>query len=168
MIAFAPMLLKLRALPWRWIAAGALVLLAWWQIRAYADRVADAREAEVRALWADDTARRDKVAADAINAAEADRLAAVANNREVLTDANAQLAALAADRDSLDGLLRQARDQVRRLAAAEASNRLGADVIARIASHAAEVDQRLGDYDASCRRDAVRHQALIDQIRGQM
>lgn len=44
-----PLLLKLRALPWRWIGGAAVVLLAVWQVRAYADRVADAREAEVRA-----------------------------------------------------------------------------------------------------------------------
>lgn len=164
----APLLAKLRALPWRLIGAVALVLLVWWQIHAYAERKADAREAEIRALWEADTAKRDKVAADANAKAEADKAAQLAANAKEMEDARKELAAIAADRDTVDGLLRRARSEVSRFAASAATGERGLDALAGIAARAAEVDRRLVEYDASCRRDAVRFGALQEQVRGQL
>jgi hypothetical protein len=150
------------------------VLAAVWWVRAYADRVADAREAEVRALWADDTARRDKVAADAINAAEADRLAAVAHGQEVERDYLAKIAAADAGRDDLERLLRTARYQVR----ASTSN---AHTTARIAESASEarsfeelrrLDDRVAAATADLRVEAGQNadqlDAVLEAIRPQM
>jgi hypothetical protein len=158
--------------PWKLIGRIALpvavVALAWWQVTSYAERRADAREAEIRALWEADAAKRDKVAAEANAKAEADKAAQLAANAKEMDDARKELAAIAADRDTVDGLLRRARDQVRALAASAATGERGLDALAGIAARAAEVDRRLADYDAACRRDSVRFAALQEQIRGQL
>jgi hypothetical protein len=64
-------------LPWKLIgriAVPVLVLLvAWWSIRSYADRVADAREAEVRGEWAEAI----RIASELVKQQEADDVAAV-------------------------------------------------------------------------------------------
>lgn len=73
-----PALLKLRALPWRWIGGAAVVLLAWWQVRAYADRVADAREAEVRGEWAEAV----RIATEQAKQQEADDASAVEDQND--------------------------------------------------------------------------------------
>lgn len=125
-------------------------------------------KAEVQVLWDADTIARDKATADAIAKAEADKAAAIANNAKELEDAYTKLDAVAADRDNVDGLLKRARDQVRALAASQATGQRGIDAFAGIAARAAEVDRRLADYDQSCQRDAIRFQALQDQIRPQL
>jgi hypothetical protein len=159
-------------LPWKLIARIAVpvlvLLVAWWSIRSYADRVADAREGEIRALWEADTAARDKVAADAIAKAAAREIAALERNRDIEADYIAKLAAADAGRDDTLRLLQRARDQVRAIAASEATGQRGLDALAGIAARAAEVDRRLADYDRACRADAVRLQALQDQIRPQL
>jgi hypothetical protein len=150
------------------LAAAALIGGALWY---RASLIADGRaagEAAVRVLWAADTAARDKAAAGAIAKAEADKAAAAANNAKELRDANEKLVSIAGERDGVLGLLQSARGEVRALAARAATGQLGADVVARIAASAAEVDRRLADYDTACRRDAVRFEALQRQIAGQM
>jgi hypothetical protein len=160
-----PLLTKL---PWKAIGVAALVLLLTWRALAWVEGERDEREAEIRVLWEADTAARDKVSAEAIAKAEADKAIQLALNAQELEHAKEKLAAASADRDAVAGLLNRARDQVRRLAANEATGQRGADVFAGIAARAAEVDQRLADYDAACRRDAIRLQALQDQLRPQL
>jgi hypothetical protein len=159
-------------LPWKLIgriAVPVLVLLvAWWQIRSYADRVADGREAEIRALWEADTAARDKVAAKAIADSAAREKVALERNRDIEADYLAKLAVADAGRDDTLRLLQRARDQVRAIAASEATGQRGLDALSGVAARAAEVDRRLVEYDASCRRDSVRFGALQEQIRGQL
>lgn len=158
--------------PWKLVGAGVVVLLLWWQVYAYAERKAerraDARESEIRELWRVDTLKRDKATADAIAIevarAEAQRL----ENAKELEDAHKQLAAIAADRDSVDSLLRRARDQVRALAASAATGERGLDALTGIAARAEALDRRLADYDAACQRDAVRFEALQNQLRPQL
>lgn len=128
--------------------------------------------AQVQALWDADTAARDKATAEAIAEVSKREIAALANNAEVLEDANAKLAAIAADRDSLYGMLQRARGEVRSLAAAEATGRLGLDVATGIAARASEAEAAIrvqwDRYDAACQRDGVRFQALQDQLRPQI
>jgi len=124
--------------------------------------------AQVQALWDQDKAAwlatNAKIEADALAKVEA----AKAQNAEVLRNANESLVSIAGERDSVERLLQSARDQVRSLVSAQATSQRGIDVATRIAASAAEVDRRLADYDSACRRDAVRFQALQDQIRGQL
>jgi hypothetical protein len=159
-------------LPWKLIgriAVPVLVLLvAVWQVRAYADRVADGREAEIRALWEADTAARDLAAVQAVAAATALAKAALERNRDIEADYLAKLAAADAGRDDTLRLLQRARDQVRAIAGREATGQRGLDALAGVAARAAEVDRRLAEYDASCRRDAVRLAALQAEIRPQL
>jgi hypothetical protein len=159
-------------MPWKLIgriAVPVLVLLvAWWSIRSYADRVADAREAEIRALWESDTAARDKAAADAIAESAAREKVALERNRDIEADYLAKLAAADAGRDDTLRLLQRARDQVSALAGREATGQRGLDALTGVAARAAEVDRRLVEYDAACRRDAVRFGALQEQVRGQL
>jgi hypothetical protein len=46
-----PLLLKLRALPWRWIGVAAVVALAWWQVAAWGGRREAEGVASERARW---------------------------------------------------------------------------------------------------------------------
>lgn len=131
-----------------------------------------AGKAAEHALWAADTAARDKAAAEAIAAQKAAELAAQAHNQEIQTDANTKLAAIAADRDNLSGMLRRADDRIRSLAAAKATGDLGISVATGIATRAEEarraIETQYDVYDRACQRDAVRFQALQDQIRPQL
>jgi hypothetical protein len=163
-------------LPWKLIARIAVpvlvLLVAWWQLVSFGNRREaeglKAGKAEVQALWDADKAAwlavNDKLKADNL----ARELAAQSNNAKVIEHANAELAAIAADRDSLSGLLREAENRVRRLASGQATDRLGLAVASGIASRAAEIDRLRDEYDRACRRDAVRMQALQEQVRGQM
>jgi hypothetical protein len=153
---------------WKPIAGAAILALIAWQIHAYGERREQEGRDAVKALWAADTAARDKAASDAIAAANAAAEAQRKQNEVIESEYQARLASIAADRDSVERMLREARDQVRRLAAAEASGQRGLDALAGIARRAAEVDRRLADYDAACRRDATRLDALQRQIRPQM
>jgi hypothetical protein len=150
------------------LAGAALAFLLWRVIDGYGDRREARGKAAVQALWDADTAARDKATADAIAEVAKRETAARAANVEIIRDANEKLVAIASERDSLLGLLRAARGEVRSLASRAATDQLGADVVARIAASAAEVDRRLADYDAACRRDAVRFEALQRQIAGQL
>jgi hypothetical protein len=121
--------------------------------------------AEITAKWQTDTAKRDKADADE-RAREQKRYDdAVTHGSEVLKDANEKLLAIAADRDSLGGMLRRAQDGLRRAEAAAHTNQLGADVVAGIASRASELEAAFDNYDRACQRDAVRFHALQEQVR---
>lgn len=153
---------------WKPLAGAAVLALIAWQIHAYGERREQEGRDAVQALWAADTLARDKAASDAIAAARAAQEAQRKQNEVIESEYQARLASIAADRDSVERMLREARDQVRSLAAAEATGQRGLDALAGIAARAAEVDRRLVEYDAACRADAVRLQALQDQIRPQL
>jgi len=104
----------------------------------------------------------------AIAAAQAAENAALANNVEVIRGYNETLVAIAADRDSLAGRVRDYQNRLRTLAANQATDRLAASVAGRIASSAAEVDRLSDELDAACRRDAAKLTALQDQIKPQL
>lgn len=146
-----PALLKLRALPWRWIGGAALVLLAVWQIRAYADRVADEREGEIRALWEADTAARDKAAAEAIAAEVARQEAQRRQNEETEREYLEKVAAAESGRAELERVLLGARREVRIAASREASSL----TIAAQASEARRLEElrRLDDRIAAATAD---------------
>lgn len=128
-----------------------------------------AGEAAVTAQWQADTKSRDATDARirAENAAKVE--AARVTNQEVLADANQKLIAIAADRDSLARRMQDAAYRLRAAASAQATDKLGIDVATGIAARAEEarraIEQQWDAYDQSCRRDAVRMQALQEQIR---
>jgi biopolymer transport protein ExbB/TolQ len=153
---------------WKPLAGAAVLALIAWQIHAYGERREQDGRAAVQALWDADTKARDEATAKAIAAQAAAAEAQRKANEEIERDYEAKLAGVAADRDGVERMLREARDQVRRLAASAATGERGIDALAGIAARAAEVDRRLVEYDAACRADAVRLQALQDQIRPQL
>lgn len=161
----------------RYVIAGlALAAVVWWQVTAYGARERKAGEAAgrsaVEVLWQADTAARDaadaKIAADTAARLEAARV----TNQEVLADANSQLIAIAADRDSLARRMSDSQNRIRALAASAATSQLGTDVAAGIARAAEEarrsIEERYDAYDKSCQRDAVRFSALQEQLRPQL
>lgn len=162
------MTLAILARFWKPLAGAGLLALIAWQIHAYGERREQEGRDAVMALWAADTLERDKAASDAIAAARAAQEAQRKHNEVIESEYQARLASIAADRDGVERLLREARDQIHRLAAAESTGQRGLDALAGIARRAAEVDRRLVEYDAACRADAVRLQALQDQIRPQL
>lgn len=158
----------LRLIPWRLVGLAVLLALVVCAIGKYGDHRADREHAKVRALWDIDRAgwlaENERIKAD--NAAR--EKAATANNIEVMQDANIQLVAIAADRDSLAGRVREYQDRIRRLAAAEATDHAVAAQFAGVASSQREVDEAFDQYDAACRRDAVRFSALQAEVRQQL
>lgn len=168
-------LIQLPALAWKYrrlLVYGIAVLLVLSLFFAYRHSLIkmgrDEGRAEVQALWQKDKAAwiatNEKIEADAKAQIEATR----AKNVEVLKNANEQLLAIAADRDSLSGMLRDASDRIRRLASSAATSQRGADVAAGIAARQREIDEAYDAYDKACRRDAVRFQKLQQQIGQQM
>jgi hypothetical protein len=125
-------------------------------------------KAKIQAKWDDDRAKvrdaADKQAAKAL----ADEEAARAHNDEVIRGKDAQIAAIAADNQSLSGIVRDYQNRLRSSAMSQATGQRGLDVAAGIASRSAEADRLYDEYDKACRRDAVRFSALQDQIRGQL
>jgi hypothetical protein len=156
----------------KWIGYGLAVVLLVGLFLAYRHSLIEMGDkrgaARIQALWDRDTAKRDTLEAKLIADAKARQAATEANNAKVLQDATQALVSIADQRDDTERLLQSARDQVRSLSASQATSQRGADVAARIAASAAEVDRRLADYDAACSRDSVRLKALQDQIRGQL
>lgn len=157
-------------LPWKLIARIAVpvvvLLVAWWQIRAYADRVADEREGEILALWEADTAARDKAALEAVAAATALAKAAVERNRDIEADYLAKLAAADAGRDDTLRLLQRARDQVRAGSSREATS-------LTIAAQASEtrrleelrrLDDRIAAATADLRLEAGQNADQLDAV----
>ena len=156
----------------KWVGYGLAATLVAGLLLAYRHSlIVDGRrqgEAKIQALWDQDKtawlATNAKIEADAKAQLEATK----AKNVEVLKDANEQLLAIAADRDSLSGMLRDASDRIRRLASSAATSQRGADVAAGIAARQREIDEAYDAYDKACRRDAVRFQKLQQQISEQM
>lgn len=162
----------LKVLPWRkigYVAAGvAMVAGALWYRHSLIASGDAAGAARVQALWDADTTARKAAVDKAIAAVATRENAARAANMEIMEYANTQLVAIAADRDSLSGLLRSAEDRVRRLASSEATDHTLADVAARVAARQREIDALYDAYDRACRRDAVRLDALQREIRPQL
>jgi hypothetical protein len=158
-------------LPWKLIgriAVPVLVLLvAWWSIRSYADRVADGREAEVRALWEADTAARDKVAAKGIADALAKEAAARATNEVIEREYHEKLSVAAADRESVYRLLQQARGEVRSVTSREATSATIA-AATREAAIAERVDRAVAGVVTEARSNADQLDALIAVVKPQM
>lgn len=153
---------------WKPLAGAGLLALIAWQIHAYGERREQDGRAAVQALWEADSAARQSATDKAIAAAAAAQEAQRQHNEVIEREYQEQLAGIAADRDGVYRLLQQARGEVRRLAASEATGQRGLDALAGIAARAAEVDRRLADYDAACQRDAVRLEALQRQVRPQL
>jgi len=153
---------------WKLALGAALLAALLWGVHSYGVRRYKAGEAARQALWEADAHARDKATADAIAAVQERERQAVAHNVEVIRDANEKLVAIAADRESLAGRVRDYENSLRRLSAGQATSQLGADVGAGIAARAAAVDAAYDAYDRACQRDAVRFGALQDQIRGQL
>jgi hypothetical protein len=163
-----PLIWKARKLIAYGLAALAVAWALWAAIDGYGDRRASAEKAAVMARWAADKAAV-KAAADAqIEAAAQQELEAHLHNNEVLADANAKLLAIAADRDSLAARLRDNENRLRRGEMSRATDQRGLDALAGVAARAAEIDRLYDAYDRACRSDAVRFQALQDELRPQI
>lgn len=164
MIAFLKIAWSFRKWIWAILAIIAMSVLAY---RLHHAGVKAGR-AQIQALWDADTAKRDRVEADEIARQRASAEATRASNEQRLKDANAQLLAIAADRDSLGRMYLQASGEVRRLASSAATSQRGADVGAGIAARSAALEEAFDAYDRACQRDAVRFKALQDEIRPQL
>lgn len=150
--------------------AGAILAIIAISVLAYRLHHAGVKagRAEIQAKWDADTAHRDKVSAEAIAKEAAKAEAARKRNDEVMRNVNAQLLAIAADRDSLGRMYLQASGEVRRLAASQATDKLGLVVTTGIAARSAALEEAFDAYDRACQRDAVRFKALQDEIRPQL
>lgn len=143
------------------IAVLAVLLIGW---RLHHHGVVSGR-AEIQAAWDKDRASRAAVDATiAQNQAKVES-ANRARNEVIEREYQNKLAAIAADRDSIAGRVRQYESRLRSLSAAQATDQRGLDAIAGIAARQRELDAAFDAYDRSCRRDAVRFQALQDEIR---
>ncbi len=129
---------------------------------AKAEKV-DVAEAATRQVTADFIAYQTQV--EIVAQEDAKRLA---HNSKVISEHNAQLVSIAADRAGLVKRLRDTESDLRRQAAAQATGERGVDVSREIARRAAEIDAALADYDAACRADAATLTALQDQVRPQI
>jgi signal transduction histidine kinase len=152
----------------RYIGIAAAVIGLWWLVAAVLKDRYEAGQAETQARWDLDTAARERAVTEALMRSQADRDAAARRNQEVDNAKDALLATVTRERDDFERLLNASRSQVYRLAASAATDQRGLDALAGIAERAAEVDRRLTDYDSACRRDAIRFQSLIDQLRPQL
>jgi hypothetical protein len=164
-------------LPWSRIAKYAapvvLALLAWWQVRAYADRVADGREKEVRALWDADEAEEKRVADAAAAAAKLQDAADAARNKEIADGYAKNLAARAADNARLARLLRQATAAADSLRAGQGADQPGAAPASPPGSdgppvESAGIHQLIADALTEARQNADQLDAVLGQIKPQM
>jgi hypothetical protein len=167
-----PLVLSFVRRYWKY-AAGALVMaLIWLAWHRHGVTQYNAGIAAEKSLWAKDRANRMAVDNQIIADQKAKDAATQARNEEIDRGKDEKLAALAADRDNLGRMLFDARDRLRTLAASQATGERGLAVASGIASRAAEAESALREqwnrYDYACRRDAVRFQALQDQIGPQL
>lgn len=146
--------------------AGALVLgLACWAIHHHGYNAGKER---IQAAWDKDTAARAVVVAK-VAAQQAEIEAATRSRNEVIErEYKDKLAAIAADRDSVAGRLREYESRLRSLAAAQATDKRGLAVAAGIAARQREMDQAFDAYDSACRRDALKLEKLQDEVRPQL
>lgn len=147
---------------WKPIAGAAVLLLALWAIHHHGYT---SGKATVQADWDKDRAARAEVDAKVVQAQAQLEAANRARNEAIEHEYQQKLAAIAADRDSVAGRVREYETRIRSLSAAQATGQRGLDVVAGIASRQREVDAAFDAYDRACRSDAVRFKALQDEIR---
>lgn len=168
MIPFlAPLLLKLRALPWRWIGIGAAVLAVGVVYVKHRNDLIEAGRAEVRALWDADKLLQAEAVAKAVAEAKASEAAATERNEVIEREYQEKLAAAAADRDSVYRLLQSARGQVRASASREATSATIA-AATREAAIAERVDRAVAGVVTEARANADQLDALIAVVKPQM
>lgn len=143
--------------------AGAIVLVGiLWAVHHHGH---NAGKATVQAAWDKDLAARKEADARVVQAQAQLESANRARNEVIEREYKDKLAAIAADRDSIAGRVRDYENRLRSIAAARATDQRGLDAIAGIAARQREMDQAFDAYDRACRRDAVRFKALQDEIR---
>lgn len=147
---------------WKPIAGAAVVALVLWAIHHHGYNSGRER---VQAAWDKDLAARKEADARVVQAQAQLESANRARNEVIEREYKDKLAAIAADRDSIAGRVREYESRLRSLAAAQATGQRGLDAIAGIAARQREMDQAFDAYDRACRRDAVRFKALQDEIR---
>lgn len=158
-----PLTLLLRF--WKPLAGAAIVLLALWAVHHHGY---NAGKATVQAAWDKDRAARAEADARVMQAQAELEAANRARNEVIEREYKDKLAAIAADRDSIAGRVREYESRLRSLSAAQATGQRGLDAIAGIAARQREMDELFDNYDKSCQRDAIRFRALQDEIRPQV
>jgi len=147
---------------WKPIAGAIVLLLALWAVHHHGYNAGKER---IQAAWDKDRAARAEVDARVVQAQAQIEAANRARNEAIEHEYQQKLAAIAADRDSVAGRVREYETRIRSLSAAQATGQRGLDVVAGIASRQREVDAAFDAYDRACRSDAVRFKALQDEIR---
>lgn len=146
--------------------AGAIVLVGiLWAVHHHGY---NAGKATVQAAWDKDKSARAAASAKATADAAATDAANRARNEVIEREYQSKLAAIAADRDSLAGRLREYESRLRSFAAAKATDQRGLDVAAGIAARQRAIDEAYDAYDRACRNDAVRFSALQQEVAGQL
>jgi hypothetical protein len=121
---------------------------------------------EVQAKWDADAATRDAEVIRMAREHAARDAATRARNDEVINGYQKEIARIASDRDSLARRLHDY--EVRLRALSEAASQPGAAGAAGESEAPRSVDAALDAYDAACRRDAARLDALIRQVQAQL
>ena len=151
---------------WKPALGAAAVLAAWAAIHAYGDRREDAGRAAVKALWTADVEARDRAALEAISAVRAAEEAQRKANEVIESEYQARLSSIASDRDSVERLLREARDEIRRRTAAEATGALIAaqSSEARRLEELRRIDERIAAATADLRVEAGQNAEQLDAL----
>lgn len=143
--------------------AGAIVLVGvLWAVHHHGYSSGKER---IQSAWDKDRAARKEADASAVQAQAQLEAANRARNEVIESEYQSKLAAIAADRDSIAGRVREFESRLRSLSAAQATSQRGLDVAAGIAARQRELDQAFNAYDRACRNDAVRFKALQDEVR---
>ena len=143
----------------------AALLLAGWRI--YHAGVVTG-EARTQAKWDANKADIQAVADKAIAAAHAKEQAAATHNAEVIRNANTELVAIAADRDSLVGRLRAARQASAGRCSVPEGPGIAGTAPAPQDSGDGSLDAAIGAALTEAKSNNVNHAALIEQIRPQL
>lgn len=146
--------------------AGAIVLV--WILWAVHHHGYNAGRERVQAAWDKDRAARAEADARVVQAQAELEAANRARNEVIEREYKDKLAAIAADRDSIAGRVREYESRLRSLSAAQATGQRGLDALAGIAARQREMDQAFDAYDRACRNDAVRFSALQQEVAGQL
>lgn len=161
-----PLLLKLRALPWRWIGIGAAVLAVGVVYVKHRNDLIEAGRAEVQALWDADTAARDKVAQEQQATSQANQAGAVTIGNEVDHELEAKYDAALAERDDTLRLLQRARSEVRACSSNRASDSLVAAETseARRLAELRQLDERFAAVAADLRAESGMNADQLDAV----
>lgn len=151
---------------WKPLTGAAALALIAWQIHAYGERREQEGRDAVQALWAADTAARDKAMAEAIAAQKAAEEAWRKQGEVVESEYQARIASIAADRDSTYRLLQQARSALYRSAAEDSGT--GVAPAAGQASGADRLDRLFAGAIEECRANIEQLDALIEAVRPQV